>query len=182
VVSKLLRIEGIDVYDSDTHAKRLLSNDIEIRNNVIALIGKDAYTGAEPNKKIIAQKIFNEAATNEDAILIGTRMEKACSPDLNTGMFTAMREGGDVMGIFCGHDHDNDYATMYHGILLAYGRFTGGNTEYNHLRNGGRVIILKEGKRTFDTYIHVRGGNILNRATYPTSFVKDDWQKRPDQE
>lgn len=125
---------------------------------------------------------FNEAATNEDAILIGTRMEKACSPDLNTGMFTAMREGGDVMGIFCGHDHDNDYATMYHGILLAYGRFTGGNTEYNHLRNGGRVIILKEGKRTFDTYIHVRGGNILNRATYPTSFVKDDWQKRPDQE
>ena len=122
---------------------------------------------------------FNEAATNEDAILIGTRMEKACSPDLNTGMFTAMREGGDVMGIFCGHDHDNDYATMYTAFSQAYGRFTGGNTEYNHLRNGGRVIILKEGKGLFDTYIHVRGGNILNRATHPTSFVKDDWQKDP---
>ena len=52
VVSKILRIEGINVYDSDTHAKSLLSNDIEIRNNVIALIGKDAYTGAEPNKKL----------------------------------------------------------------------------------------------------------------------------------
>lgn len=121
---------------------------------------------------------YNEAAENEDAILIGTRMEKACSPDLNTGMFTAMKESGDVMGMFVGHDHDNDYATMYHGILLAYGRFTGGNTEYNHLSNGGRVIILKEGKRSFDTYIRLRGGEILNRATYPTSFVKDDWRTR----
>ena len=71
VVSKLLRIEGIDVYDSDTHAKSLLSNDIEIRNNVIALIGKDAYTGAEPNKKIIAQKIFNDKSllTRMNAII-----------------------------------------------------------------------------------------------------------------
>lgn len=121
---------------------------------------------------------YNEAATNEDAILIGTRMEKACSPDLNTGMFMAMKESGDVMGVFVGHDHDNDYATMYHGILLAYGRYTGGNTEYNHLSNGGRVIILKEGQRSFNTYVHLRGGEILNHATYPTSFVKDDWKKR----
>lgn len=121
---------------------------------------------------------FNDAAKDENSILIGTRMETACSPDLNTGMFAAMREGGDVMGIFCGHDHDNDYATMYHGILLAYGRFTGGNTEYNHLTNGGRVIILKEGQRSFDTYIHQRTGEIIDKTTYPTSFVKDDWRAR----
>ena len=62
-------------------------------------------------------------------------MEKACAPELNTGMFTAMKEAGDVMGMFVGHDHDNDYAVMWKGILLAYGRFTGGNTEYNHLPN-----------------------------------------------
>ena len=76
---------------------------------------------------------YNEAASDENAILIGTRMEKACAPELNTGMFTAMKEAGDVMGMFVGHDHDNDYAVMWKGILLAYGRFTGGNTEYNHL-------------------------------------------------
>ena len=46
-------------------------------------------------------------------------------------MFAAMYEGGDVMGMFAGHDHDNDYSVMWHGILLAYGRFGGGNTEYN---------------------------------------------------
>ena len=121
---------------------------------------------------------FNEAASDEEDILIGNRLEKACAPKLNTGMFTAMRIGGDVMGIFCGHDHDNDYTVMHHGILLGYGRFTGGNTEYNHLRNGGRVILLKEGQRTFDTWIHLRGGEIINKTTFPNSYIKDDWKTR----
>ena len=115
---------------------------------------------------------YNQAASSEGAILIGTRMEKACAPALNTGMFTAMKEAGDVMGVFVGHDHDNDYAVMWHGILLAYGRYTGGNTVYNHLPNGARVIVLKEGQRTFDTWIDLAGGQQVNRSTYPDSFVK----------
>lgn len=122
---------------------------------------------------------FNEAASDENTILRGTRMEKACAPELNTGMFTAMKEAGDVMGIFVGHDHDNDYAAMWKGILLAYGRFTGGNTEYNHLSNGARVIVMKEGTRTFTTWIHLKGGEIIDKTLYPDSYVKDDWRKRP---
>lgn len=122
---------------------------------------------------------YNQAASDENAALIGTRMEKACAPALNTGMFTAMKEGGDVMGTFVGHDHDNDYAVMWHGILLAYGRFTGGNTEYNHLSNGARVILMKEDTRTFSTWIHLKGGEIIDRTVYPDSYVKDDWRKRP---
>lgn len=122
---------------------------------------------------------YRMAATIEDATLYGTRMEPACPPTINTGMFSAMRLGGDVMGIFCGHDHDNDYSVMYKNILLAYGRFSGGNTEYNHLSNGARIIVLKEGKRSFDTYIRLRKGDVIDRTTYPDSYVKDDWQKRP---
>ena len=122
---------------------------------------------------------YNEAASDENAILIGTRMEKACAPELNTGMFTAMKEAGDVMGMFVGHDHDNDYAVMWKGILLAYGRFTGGNTEYNHLPNGARVIVMKEGARTFTTWIRLKGGEIIDKTVYPDSYVKDDWRKRP---
>ena len=122
---------------------------------------------------------YNEAASDENAILIGTRMEKACAPVLNTGMFTAMKEAGDVMGMFVGHDHDNDYAVMWKGILLAYGRFTGGNTEYNHLPNGARVIVMKEGARTFTTWIRLKGGEIVDKTVYPDSYVKDDWRKRP---
>lgn len=120
---------------------------------------------------------YNEAATDENAILRGTRMEEACAPKLNTGMFAAMKEAGDVMGGFVGHDHDNDYAVMWKNILLAYGRYTGGNTVYNHLPNGARVIVLDEGDRTFTSWIRQKG-EVLDIVSYPASFVKDDWQKR----
>ena len=105
-------------------------------------------------------------------------MEAACCPKLNSGLFTAMKEQGDVMGMFVGHDHDNDYAVMWYDILLAYGRYTGGNTEYNHLPNGARVIVLKEGKREFNSWIRVRTGEIEQSTVYPNSFQKDDWRKR----
>ncbi len=121
---------------------------------------------------------FAYAASAEGAVLIGTRMEKSCPPNLNSGMFTAMRLGGDVMGIFCGHDHDNDYTTLYYDILLGYGRFSGGNTEYNHLPQGARVIVLHEGQRRFDTWIRTLKGERQLSTVYPDSYVKDDWRKR----
>ena len=143
-----------------------------------------AYTAQNGGKPLPALAFFhipvpeyNEAASDENAILRGTRMEEACAPKLNTGMFAAMKESGDVMGIFVGHDHDNDYAVMWKGILLAYGRFTGGNTEYNHLPNGARIIVLDEGARTFTSWIRQKDG-IVDKVTYPASFVKDDWTKR----
>lgn len=143
-----------------------------------------AYTARNNNQPLPALAFFhiplpeyNEAASDENAILRGTRMEEACAPKLNTGMFAAMKEAGDVMGTFVGHDHDNDYAVMWKNILLAYGRFTGGNTEYNHLPNGARVIVLDEGARTFTSWIRQKG-EVVDNVSYPASFVKDDWQKR----
>ena len=121
---------------------------------------------------------YNMAVENTQCVMYGTRMEKAYCPNLNSGMFAAMKEEGDVMGIFCGHDHDNDYSVMYYNVLLAHGRFSGGNTEYNHLPCGARVIVLQEGKRMFDTWVHEHKGGIVNKTTYPTSYVKDDWRTR----
>ena len=121
---------------------------------------------------------YNYATDNTQCPMYGSRLERAYAPSLNSGMFTAMKEQGDVMGVFCGHDHDNDYSVAYYGILLAHGRFSGGNTEYNHLRSGARVIVLKEGKREFDTWIRERGGNTLYYTTFPKNYIKDDWRKR----
>lgn len=120
---------------------------------------------------------YHEAVRDENAALRGTRMEEACSPRINTGMFAAMKEAGDVMGVFVGHDHDNDYAVMWKNILLAYGRYTGGSTVYNHLPNGARIIVLDEGARTFTSWIRQKDG-IVDKVSYPASFVKDDWTKR----
>lgn len=162
------KLEGVKGYDW------LTFDQVEDYRNLSA-----SFTAANGGHPLPALSFFhiplpeyNQAASSEEAILIGTRMEKACAPALNTGMFTAMKEAGDVMGVFVGHDHDNDYAVMWHGILLAYGRYTGGNTVYNHLSNGARVIVLKEGLRTFDTWIDLAGGRQVNRSTYPDSFVK----------
>lgn len=115
---------------------------------------------------------YNQAARNENTTLYGIRREKACSPELNTGMFAAMKEQGDIMGVFVGHDHDNDYAVNWYNILLAYGRFTGGPTEYIHIPNGARIIELTEGKRTIDTYIRLTDGSIEQRTSFPKDYIK----------
>lgn len=114
---------------------------------------------------------YNQAAAYENAALFGIRKEKACTPALNSGLFTAMKEMGDIEGIFVGHDHDNDYAVMWQGILLAYGRYTGGNTVYNNLPNGARVIELKEGEKGFHTWIHVKN-HTEQHVRFPESFLK----------
>lgn len=115
---------------------------------------------------------YNQAAADENTTLYGIRREKACSPLLNTGLFATMKEQGDVMGVFVGHDHDNDYAVNWYGILLAYGRFTGGPTEYIHIPNGARVIELTEGQRTIDTHIRLASGKVEQQTSFPKDYVK----------
>lgn len=115
---------------------------------------------------------YNMAATNENVTLYGIRREKACSPEINTGLFAAMKEQGDIMGVFVGHDHDNDYAVNWYNVLLAYGRFTGGPTEYIHIPNGARVIELTEGKRIINSYIRLTDGQIEQKKEFPKDYVK----------
>lgn len=114
---------------------------------------------------------YNQAATYENAALFGIRKEKACAPALNSGLFTAMKEMGDIKGVFVGHDHDNDYAVMWQGILLAYGRYTGGNTVYNNLPNGARIIELTEGEKGFRTWIRTKN-HTEQEVIFPESFFK----------
>lgn len=111
---------------------------------------------------------FHEAVKNEGALMVGTRMEGACSPNINTGLGAAMVEAGDVMGVFVGHDHVNDYAVDWYGILLAYGRYTGGSTVYHGIPegNGARVIELSEGSRDFKTWIRIKGGKTINHINH----------------
>lgn len=137
-----------------------------------------AYTRANGNIPLPSLAFFhiplpeyNQAASSEEAILIGTRMERACAPQLNSGMFAAMKQSGDILGVFVGHDHDNDFVVNWKGILLAYGRYTGGNTVYNDLENGARVIELQEGVRGLKTWIREKNG-LVYPVDFPGTFVK----------
>lgn len=81
--------------------------------------------------------------------IVGERNEDECMGPINSGMFSAMIERGDVKGVFCGHDHINTYCGNYYGILLGYGGSTGfgpyglPGDERNRLR-GARVFNLDE--------------------------------------
>lgn len=144
-----------------------------------------SYTMSNGRKRIPALAFFHiplpeykYAVVDENAPMFGTRMEPVCSPEYNSGMFEAMNDHGDVFATFVGHDHDNDFVTMYNNIVLCYGRFSGGNTEYNNLPNGARVIMLKEGERKFETYIRLRSGEVIDHAIFPDYFIKTDWRTR----
>lgn len=117
---------------------------------------------------------FKEAVVSEGAFLLGTRKEKVCSPEINTGLFAAMLEAGDVMGIFVGHDHVNDYAVSWKGIMLCYGRYTGGKTVYHDIPggNGARVIELTEGARQFRSWIRLKNNQVINDFTFPSKWIK----------
>jgi len=83
---------------------------------------------------------------------VGYQEETVCSPDLNSGLFTSMVESKDVMGIFVGHDHNNNYIGVLHNICMAYGNVTGRQC-YGKIGRGARVILLYENARKFDTWI-----------------------------
>jgi hypothetical protein len=116
---------------------------------------------------------YTQAWNNKINPPLGVKNEDECSPDINTGMFAAMLTSGDIMGTFVGHDHINDYIGVYYDIALAYGRVTKvmRNPEEDPLA-GGRVIVLKEGQRKFETWIRDMNGKRELDCIWPDSFAK----------
>ncbi|MBM3213971.1 metallophosphoesterase [Candidatus Poribacteria bacterium] len=91
---------------------------------------------------------------------VGVKQEAVCCPRINTGLFAAFHECGDVLGTFVGHDHVNDYDGMLHGIRLCYGRGSGfatyGREGFLH---GSRIIRLREGVREFESWMRLEDGS-----------------------
>ena len=112
---------------------------------------------------------MRDMTQNQNIYMVGTRKEMVCAPEINTGLATAMLSAGDVMGLFVGHDHVNDYVVDWYGILMGYGRFTGGKTVYHDIPqgNGARVIELTEGSRDIHTWIRIKDGMVINEVNFP---------------
>jgi hypothetical protein len=69
---------------------------------------------------------FGTAYDDLDAqILFGTRLETVCCSGHNSGLFDAIIELGSTQAVISGHDHVNDYAVIYKGVLLAYNQASG---------------------------------------------------------
>lgn len=62
----------------------------------------------------------------------------------NHGHFSSMAETGDVLGVFAGHDHINDYVTEYDGIKIVNTPGVSFNAYGNEFVRGSRLITVKE--------------------------------------
>lgn len=113
----------------------------------------------------------------------GGKYEIVDSSKLNSGMFSAMKQMGDVVGVFVGHNHLNDYCGKFHDISLCYGRAGGHNMlgEETYPR-GARVIRLREGMREFETWIRMADGTVMQQPEHkptgqPAAAVPKDVAK-----
>lgn len=135
------------------------------------------YTALNTQKPIPALAFFHiplqEMKTlYADSTTLGVRRDGVWCADINSGMFAAFIDRQDVMGIFNGHDHDNDCIGMLKGIAMGYGRVTGADAG-SSLERGGRIIQLYEGQRRFDTWVVTAAGR-GDSFYYPSNISSRD--------
>lgn len=91
-------------------------------------------------------------ADGEKYGVTGEKREAECPSNVNSGLFAAALERGDVKGMFVGHDHVNDYWGTYNGIALGYDANVGYQTYGDADMRGVRIFVLDENNLdTFET-------------------------------
>jgi len=113
---------------------------------------------------------FNNITGKESTI--GVKDEGVASSDINSGLFASMLEKKDIMGVFVGHDHDNNYIGIDHDICLAFGQVTGADA-YGKFDRGSRIIELHEGEFSFDSWIRTKSGTQF-KYNYPSGLSSDE--------
>lgn len=121
---------------------------------------------AQGNKKVPGIMYFHTCLNEftmvpfnpKETGMTGEQNEPLCPSTLNSGLFTALLERGDVKGVYCGHDHTNTYEGSYCGIRLGFCANAGFTTyglksHYNdgphkdadnHALRGARLITVNE--------------------------------------
>jgi len=70
-------------------------------------------------------------AFNEGEIIYGAKNEDQCVPEVNTHIFDAILELDSTKYIFAGHDHINNYWSLYEGIYFVYATKSGFGSYYD---------------------------------------------------
>lgn len=137
-----------------------------------------AYTGLNSGKPLPSLAFFHIAVPEFNHLIDRKDIRGTCNeggtgaPKINSGMFASFIECQDVMGVFVGHDHDNDFIGQEYGIALAYGRVTGTDA-YGDFKRGGRIIELHEGEHAFDTWITTPQGKEFTYY-YPSGITSTE--------
>lgn len=99
----------------------------------------------------------------DPAIGTGRVHETSGSAKISTGFFEKIKEVGSTKTVVCGHDHINDSAIYYEGVLLAYGVKTGKECYWENdgsMNGGTQITIGQNGKATLKQ-IYIPGVNTV---------------------
>jgi hypothetical protein len=99
---------------------------------------------------------------------MGIIEEDVYAPKINSGLFASFVEMKDVMGTFVGHDHNNNYIGIHKEIALAYGQ-SSGYSGYGTVAKGSRIIELREGEFSFNTWVVTSQGK-SGQYNYPFGY------------
>lgn len=100
-------------------------------------------------------QVGGEGIGHEEAVkrhrIVGVNNEGVYYGLVNSGIYSFVKELGEVKGIYCGHDHINDFTGDYFGVELGYSPGTGfgtyglgDGTPTMHTMRGARVFELDE--------------------------------------
>ncbi|MCT2401168.1 metallophosphoesterase family protein [Novosphingobium mangrovi (ex Huang et al. 2023)] len=112
--------------------------------------------------------------------VIGERHETESPSGINSGMFAAVLDRGDVKGIFCGHDHVNNYLGKFHGVTLGQAGVVGfygyphtpPEDVTNDRARGARVIQLDQANPDrFKSWMRFRDGT-TNWESWSDAYVE----------
>ena len=160
---------AIYLFDSHAYPKDTIMGTYDwIKNDQIQGYRKQSKAYADKQGKVISALAFfhiplpeYEYVRNQKSTL-GSIEESVCSPSINSGLFSSFVEMGDVLGVFVGHDHNDDFVGTAANICLGYGRKTGYASAYHEiLERGARIIELYENDKKFDTHIRTLTGSYL---------------------
>lgn len=107
----------------------------------------------------IALREYSEVWLKGDCI--GEKRQQFYCSNVNSGLYSAMLEQGNMKAIFVGHDHENDFIGELYGIMLGFGRLTGYNCNTcDTYKRGARVIEI--GRHAISTWITLNDGKQYN--------------------
>lgn len=93
--------------------------------------------------------VIDDTKCAEGSVLL----EPPSIPDVNTGEFEALREKGDVLGVFVGHDHKNSYVGKHRGVDLGFTQSSGFSSYGNGKERGVRLFVIDEkNPKQYQTY------------------------------
>lgn len=107
-----------------------------------------------------------------DTHLIGDAKETLLSGSLNSGLFAAALQRGDVRAMVCGHMHANTFAADYCGIRLCFDGSIGFRTGGEDALRGGRVFTIYEHDTSHPITSYVYAADVLTR--HPSNQRNDN--------